>query len=118
MAFEAAKCPSCGASIQVPSDAEQARCMYCENILTVRDAIQKLKIEVSGIVKLPGLSSVENDIARGNQCLEAQDWQRAYRIFCTAIDKQADCYDALMGCLVAITRTFHTLIFSGFLMKV
>lgn len=29
MSFEAAKCPNCGANIQVPTDIEEARCMYC-----------------------------------------------------------------------------------------
>jgi DNA-directed RNA polymerase subunit RPC12/RpoP len=103
MPFEAAKCPSCGAAIQVPNEMVQARCVYCGSTLIVREAIQKLKIEISGHVNVAGLSSVENDLERARQSMAVKDFTHAYRYYCSAVDKQANNYDAWRGCLMAAT---------------
>jgi hypothetical protein len=110
--FEAAKCPGCGAAIQVPSERETAICMYCGNTLSVKEAVQKFKIELSGQVSMSGISSVENDLERANQCLAAQDWQKAFKIFSSAIDKQANSYKAWMGCLTALTQNYSWIDYS------
>lgn len=106
MLFEAANCPSCGANIRVPNDTERANCMYCGQSIIVKEAIQKFKVEVSGQVDVSGISSVKNDILRGNQCLSAKDWIKAHEIFAIAISKVATNYDAWYGCLVAQTQNF------------
>jgi predicted RNA-binding Zn-ribbon protein involved in translation (DUF1610 family) len=79
MPFEAAKCPSCGAAIQVPNEMVQARCVYCGSTLIVRDAIQRLKIEISGHVNVAGLSSVENDLERARQSMAVKE-----QLYCLA----------------------------------
>lgn len=111
MPFEAAKCPTCGATIQVQSDADSAFCSSCGNRLETKKAIAeyKLELEINKPVPVKGLSSVENDLLRGNQCLEAKDWGKAYQVFGSAIDKQADCYEAWYGCLRAMTENFSWL---------
>lgn len=106
MSFEAAKCPNCGASIQVPTDTESAKCMYCGQSLIVKEAIRQHKIEVSGQIKVEGVSSVQNDITRGKQCLAAKDWESAHASFSLAISKDATNYDAWYGRLVAQTQNF------------
>jgi predicted RNA-binding Zn-ribbon protein involved in translation (DUF1610 family) len=103
MPFEAAKCPSCGAAIQVPNEMVQARCVYCGSTLIVRDAIQRLKIEISGHVNVAGLSSVENDLERARQSMAVKDFAHAYKYYCSAVDKQANNYIAWRGCLMAAT---------------
>lgn len=40
MNFETARCPRCGATIQVPTDRDRARCMMCGEELEVQAAIQ------------------------------------------------------------------------------
>jgi hypothetical protein len=111
MPFEAAKCPTCGATIQVQSDSASAFCSSCGNKLEPKKAIAEYKLEVEIIKPVPvkGVSSVENDLLRGKQCLEAKDWQKAYLVFGTAVDKQADCYEAWYGCLSAMTQKFSWL---------
>lgn len=104
MTYEAAKCPTCGAGIQVPSEAQSAFCPSCGNRIEPKKAIALLKLDVSEALPVKGLSSVENDLLRGKQCLEAKDWQEAYKVFCMAIDKQADCFDAWYGCLSAMVN--------------
>lgn len=106
MPYTAAKCPNCGASIEVDSDAKFSRCEFCGSTMEPQKAIAKLQLEVSGKVEVPGISTVGNDLKLGTQCLEAKDWQAAYKVFCIAIDKQADCFDAWYGCLASMTRNF------------
>lgn len=77
MPFEAAKCPNCGGILQLDDSNETGFCQFCGSRIVVRDAIQKMKIEVSGQVSMSGISSVENDIKRGQQCLAVKDWKKA-----------------------------------------
>lgn len=106
MKLVAAKCPNCGANIEVSPEMEATKCKSCGSAILVEDAIQKYKIEVSGEVSLSGISSVENDLERGNQCLSASDWETAFAMFRRAVDKKANSYDAWIGCLAALTQNF------------
>lgn len=112
MNLVAAKCPNCGANIEVSPNAETTRCKSCGSAILVEDAIQKYKIEVSGQVSMSGISSVENDIERGNQCLAARDWQAAFKIFSAAVNKQANNYSAWIGCLEAASQNYSAIDFS------
>src|ERR1035441_7605331 len=37
--FTAAKCPNCGGDLQVPTDRDSVKCMYCSGDVIVRQAI-------------------------------------------------------------------------------
>lgn len=40
MAFVAAKCPSCGASLSVPDDKDFVKCEFCKSTVKVREAVR------------------------------------------------------------------------------
>lgn len=44
MTLEPAKCPSCGANIEVNKDLEKTICQYCGTTVLIKDAIQKYKV--------------------------------------------------------------------------
>ncbi len=52
-----AKCPQCGADIEVNKDIEKAICQYCGTTVLVDDAVQKYKVELSGKVKVDGVKN-------------------------------------------------------------
>ena len=106
MNLVSAKCPNCGANIEVSPEMETTKCKSCGSAILVDDAIQKYKIEVSGEVSLSGISSLENDLELGKQCLAAQDWETAYKVYSGAIDKKSVCFEAWSGCLSALTQNF------------
>lgn len=106
MKYEAVKCPSCGAQLQLDDSQATGFCMYCGNKFLVQDAIQRMKIELSGHVSMSGISTVENDIMLGKQCLEAKDWKKAFSNFQSAVSKQAENFDAWHGCLISLTQNF------------
>lgn len=106
MAFEAAKCTICGGVLQLDNDLDSWKCDHCGSKIIVREAIQKMKIEVCGNVSMSGISTVENDVQLGLLFLENKEWKRAYEVFCKAIEKNIDCLDAWTGCVAAMTRDF------------
>jgi hypothetical protein len=40
MSFKAATCPNCGGALQVPTDLDSVKCMYCGGEIVVREAIR------------------------------------------------------------------------------
>ena len=57
MTLEPAKCPSCGANIEVNKDLEKTICQYCGTTVLIKDAIQKYQVELTGSVQVDGLKS-------------------------------------------------------------
>ena len=106
MKYEAAKCPNCGAQLQLDDSLETGFCTYCGGKLIVQDAIKRMKVEVVGQVNVTGISTTENDIMLGQQCISSQDWDPAINIFRMAIGKKADSFNAWFGYLKAITKNF------------
>ena len=49
-----AKCPSCGAQLELDDNMKRAECSFCNTTIIVDDAIAKYKLEVSGNVKVSG----------------------------------------------------------------
>lgn len=68
-----AKCPNCGAQLELDDNLKKIECEHCKSIIVVDDAIEKYKIEVSGEIKVKGilteddkLDNVEKFIKVGN----------------------------------------------------
>jgi len=102
MPYEAAKCPTCGAPIQVDTTIESCFCSSCGNRINTVAAVKKLLVDA----KVDGISTIQNTLVRGEQCLEAQDWEAASRVFGSVIDNQADNYLAWNGLLKTLTQNF------------
>ncbi len=60
MRLVAAKCPNCGANIDVDKDSDTTKCEFCHSKIIVEDAIAKVKIEISGNVEIKNLPKYEN----------------------------------------------------------
>ena len=55
MKLVAAKCPSCGANIDVDKDSDKTKCEFCHSTILVEDAIAKVKVEVTGNIEIKNL---------------------------------------------------------------
>ena len=62
MPFVAAKCPACGANIQVPSEGEKCFCAYCGTQILREAAVSFAKVQVEGVVET---RSADFDIQAG-----------------------------------------------------
>ena len=77
MKLTAAKCPSCGASIEVDRNEETAICQYCKSNIIIDDAVQKYKIELSGKVKVSGIKDNEDRLKDAINYYELDEFKNA-----------------------------------------
>lgn len=75
MNFTVAKCPSCGANVQVDQNLEHAFCSYCGSKIIVQDAVQKIKIV--GPVEMTGTVKTQNHEFEA-KFANANNWARIY----------------------------------------
>lgn len=59
--LKAAKCPQCGADIEVNPELERGICQFCGSTILIEDAIEKIQVEHTGTVKIDGIQG-ENDL--------------------------------------------------------
>jgi hypothetical protein len=94
----------CGSN-NIAKEQGEYICRSCGCKYSVEDA-KKLLVELDGPIEVKGVSSVENDLRRGEQCLEAKDWDAAFKVFSIAVDKQSNNFEAWYGLLAALTHQF------------
>lgn len=80
MSLVPAKCPQCGAAIQIPDEVEKANCMYCGTTLLVKEALKQNEIAGPDAKRL---------IELGETSLEAGRSDEAYNYFTRAIEADA-----------------------------
>lgn len=97
MQLLAAKCPSCGADIQVPDNKDFAYCTFCGSNVKVRESV---------IVKSD--VDVENLIALGNVELQAKDYNNAIEYFTRVLEVDGKNHHAWMGKGTATLRRANT----------
>ena len=56
----AAKCPNCGSNIEVNQSDNKSKCEYCHATILVDDAIERLRVELSGEVEVKNLPKLKN----------------------------------------------------------
>ena len=54
-----AKCPNCGAQLELDDNMKRAECSFCKSTIIVDNAIAKYKVEISGEVKVDGIVGKE-----------------------------------------------------------
>ena len=75
MNFIAARCPNCGANIEVDQDLEHAFCSYCGSKIIIQGAVQKVKI--AGPVEMTGTFKTQNHEFEA-KLATANNWARLY----------------------------------------
>ena len=90
MKLVSAKCPNCGANIEVDQNSDKTKCEYCESPIIVEDAIEKYKVELSGEVTVKNLPQVDALIKNANRAFDSKDYQEAYDKFDRVLDLDPD----------------------------
>lgn len=85
-----ARCPSCGADIEVNKENETTKCKYCDTRIIIDDAIAKYKVELSGKVTVENLPTVINLIKIGTRHLDKNEYKPAQEKFAKALELDAD----------------------------
>ncbi len=90
MTFRAAKCPECGADIQVPQDRDAVKCMYCGKNIIVRQAIQA-----------SAGPQVRNWMRLASAAAEAGNHEEAYGYYTRVLEIEPENYEAWLGKAIA-----------------
>ena len=75
--LQAAKCPQCGADIEVNANLEKTICQYCGTTILIQDAIQKIKIEHSGTVKVEGIKNRDDFLSQAKKHIKVEEYEKA-----------------------------------------
>ena len=87
MKFVSGSCPNCGGEVQLDESKEKGFCMHCGSSIRVQDAVQKLKLELSGKVGVDGINSVQQLKSNAQKSFDvglyrnaSEDWSKAANI--------------------------------------
>ena len=72
--LQAAKCPQCGADIEVNESLEKTICQYCGTTILVQDAVQKYKLELSGNVKVAGIKNRDDFLEQAKKHFKVEEY--------------------------------------------
>ena len=73
-----AKCPNCGAQLELDDNMKRAECNFCKSTIIVDDAIVKYKIEISGEVKVDGIVGQEELLKNAEAKMKIGKYGEAY----------------------------------------
>ena len=90
MKLVAAKCPSCGADLEIDSTLEATKCKFCNSAILVEDALAKYKLEVSGSVEVGNMPKIDNLLKIANRAYESEKYEDAYGNYNKVIELDPD----------------------------
>lgn len=75
-----AKCPNCGANIQVNDKLENTICQYCGSQVVIEEAIEKYKLEISGKVEVDGIKGRNSKLEQAKKHMKLEEYDTAKKI--------------------------------------
>lgn len=75
-----AKCPNCGANIEVNDELEKTICQYCGSTVIIEEAIEKYKVELSGKVEVEGIKGRKDKLIQAKKHMSLAEYDLAKRI--------------------------------------
>lgn len=97
-----AKCPNCGASLDIPNKTEKITCKYCNQSLIVDDET----IRIAGNVSVKGIETDDELLSSAHELLDMKEYLKAKKKFLEYSEKNPDDYQGWLGLLVCRTRNF------------
>ena len=86
-----AKCPNCGANIEVNDALEKTICQYCGSTVIIEEAIEKYKVELSGKVEVEGIKGRKDKLTQAKKHMSLAEYDLAKNILLEIIaDDQFD----------------------------
>lgn len=80
MKLKDAKCPNCGANIEVNEKLEKSICQYCGSTVMVEEAIEKYKVEISGKVEVEGIKGRSSKLKQAKKHIALNEYPEARTI--------------------------------------
>lgn len=84
-----AKCPNCGANIQVNEKLENTICQYCGSQVIIEEAIEKYKIELSGKVEVDGIKGRNSKLEQARKHMKIEEYDTAKAILKEIVEEDS-----------------------------
>ena len=91
-----AKCPNCGANIEVNSDIKTVKCDYCRSDILVEDAVEKYKLEISGEVEVSDIKRINNLLTLAERNYNNNLYENAYENYKAVLELEPNNSTALL----------------------
>lgn len=85
--FKAATCPNCGGDLQLPTNVESVKCMYCGSDIVIQDALAKKDNTVD----------IENLLSIADTALAGSNYDEAYNYYNQILEADLTNYYAWYG---------------------
>lgn len=92
MKLSAAKCPNCGANLNVDEKYEKTVCDYCKSVIVVEEAVEKHRLEISGSIEVENLPKFENYLKLANMHFDDLEYEEAYEQYSKACELDPENY--------------------------
>ena len=114
--FVSGKCPNCGANLELDNEQTTAFCAYCGSKISVEEAAEKLKIELSGKIEIDGINSVRKLYENAESYIKLKDYDNAFNTYRTIINNNPEEIPAYKGALIAASydMTREVSIYNGY----
>ena len=96
VSLQSAKCPECGANIEVNESLQNTICQYCGTTILVNDAIEKYKLELVGNVKIAGIKNRDDFLTQAKKHFKVEEYLEAKECLNEIIKE--DCFDIEAYC--------------------
>ena len=97
-----AKCPNCGAALDITTETEKIICNHCGQTLIIDDEI----IKIAGSISVNGIETDDELLASAYELLDMNEFLKAKKKFLEYSEKNPDDYQGWLGLLVCRTRNF------------
>ncbi len=101
-----AKCPNCGANLDITSNNKTIKCEYCKQNIIITELNTEKKETKKGIINTDGIESHLDLIKTGNSLLEIKEYLQAKKFFKEFSEKCPLNYQGWLGLLICRTRNF------------
>ena len=82
-----AKCPNCGASLQVNEKLNKTICQFCGSEVIIKEAIERYKVELSGKIEVDGIQGRNTKIDLAKKHIEIEEYLDAINILYKIVEE-------------------------------
>lgn len=105
--LQAAKCPQCGADIEVNPNLEKTICQYCGTTILIQEAVQKVKVEHTGTIKVEGIKNRDDYFKQAKKHIKVEEYEKALGLLNIIVNDDKfdiEAYCEMIRCYVGIIK--------------